>query len=138
MKPDVIPDYWSEEMVDHHFFANADEALKEMRKCILELNNKADGRARCWANIEGKEPCSPELHAGARLLGEEQGVGTTYHNASTIEEARCTSVAVRFRTLATGMTTCSRPSRHTFVNTWGFTPIGASFCCGLPKCRRHH
>ena len=87
-KPDTIPDYWTPEMVDHHFFANADTALAALRGCVEALNNSAGGRARCWVNIEGKEPCSPELHAGARRLAEELGVGTTYHNASSIEEAR--------------------------------------------------
>jgi cytosine/adenosine deaminase-related metal-dependent hydrolase len=87
-KPDKIPDYWTAEMVDHHFFPSAEAALKELRRCVEELNNQAAGRARCWANIEGKEPCSPELHAGARQLAEQLGVGTTYHIASTIEEAR--------------------------------------------------
>ena len=86
-KPDVIPDYWTPEMVEHHFFPSADAALDELRRCVLDFNNTAGGRARCWVNIEGKEPCSPELHAGARALAEELGVGTTYHNASSIEEA---------------------------------------------------
>jgi cytosine/adenosine deaminase-related metal-dependent hydrolase len=46
------------------------------------------GRARCWVNIEGKEPCSLELHVGSRALAEELGVGTTYHLATSIEEAK--------------------------------------------------
>lgn len=87
VKPDNIPPYWSEEMVDHHFFDDADEALAALRESVNEWNNYADGRLRCWANIEGKEPCSPELHAGASELAEELGVGTTYHIASSIEEA---------------------------------------------------
>ena len=87
-KPDEIPDYWTPEMVDHHFFPSAEAALVELKRCVLALNNSAGGRARCWVNIEGKEPCSPELHAGARALAEKLDVGTTYHNASTIEEAR--------------------------------------------------
>lgn len=87
VKPDHIPPYWSEEMVDHHFFDDADEALAALRESVNEWNNYADGRLRCWANIEGKEPCSPELHAGASELAEELGVGTTYHIASSIEEA---------------------------------------------------
>lgn len=86
-KPDTIPDYWSAEMVDKHFFASADEALAELRRCVERWNGHAGGRVRCWVNIEGKEPCSPELHAGARRLAEELGVGTTYHIASSIEEA---------------------------------------------------
>lgn len=87
-KPEVIPDGWTPEMVVHHFFPSAEAALAELRRCVLAFNNAAGGRARCWVNIEGKEPCSPELHAGARALAEELRVGTTYHNASTIEEAR--------------------------------------------------
>ena len=86
-KPDTIPDYWSPEMVEKHFFASADEALVELRRCVERWNGSAGGRIRCWVNIEGKEPCSPELHAGARRLAEELGVGTTYHIASSIEEA---------------------------------------------------
>jgi cytosine/adenosine deaminase-related metal-dependent hydrolase len=87
VKPDEIPPYWSEEMVDHHFFDDADEALAALRESVEQWNNYADGRIRCWANIEGKEPCSPELHRGASELAEELGVGTTYHIATSIEEA---------------------------------------------------
>ena len=39
-------------------------------------------------NIEGKEPCTLDLHVGARELAEKLGVGTTYHLATSIEEAR--------------------------------------------------
>lgn len=85
--PDEIPPYWSEEMVDHHFFDDADEALAALRESVEKWNNYADGRIRCWTNIEGKEPCSAELHRGASELAEELGVGTTYHIASSIEEA---------------------------------------------------
>jgi cytosine/adenosine deaminase-related metal-dependent hydrolase len=74
-------------MVDHHFFDDADEALAALRESVEKWNNYADGRIRCWANIEGKEPCSAELHRGASELAEELGVGTTYHVASSIEEA---------------------------------------------------
>jgi len=87
-RPDTIPDFWTPEMVEHHFFPSADAALSALRRCVEALNNSANGRARCWVNIEGKEPCSPELHVGARLLAEELGVGTTYHCASSIEEAQ--------------------------------------------------
>ncbi len=55
---------------------------------MRDWNGYADGHIRCWVNIEGKEPCSPELHVGARVLSERLGVGTTYHLASSIEEAR--------------------------------------------------
>ena len=85
--PDEIPPGWSEEMVKHHFFPDAATALRELKDCVVRLNNTAGGRIRCWVNIEGKEPCTLELHVGARKLAEELGVGTTYHLATSIEEA---------------------------------------------------
>jgi 5-methylthioadenosine/S-adenosylhomocysteine deaminase len=88
VKPEVIPPYWTPEMVAHHFFRDADEALAALEACVKRWHGYADGRIRCWVNIEGKEPCSPELHRGARQLAERLGVGTTYHIASSIEEAR--------------------------------------------------
>jgi cytosine/adenosine deaminase-related metal-dependent hydrolase len=87
VKPDPWPDGWSERMVDHHFFPDAASALAELEACVRELDGAADGRIRCWVNIQGKEPCSAELHAGARALSESLGVGTTYHIASTAKEA---------------------------------------------------
>ena len=75
-------------MVEHHFFPSADVALEVLEQCVREWDGYADGRIRCWVNIEGKEPCSPELHVGARALAERLGVGTTYHLATSIEEAR--------------------------------------------------
>ncbi|RDI75526.1 Cytosine deaminase/metal-dependent hydrolase [Gaiella occulta] len=86
--PDVLPAGWTDEMVEHHFFPNADVALDVLEQQVRDWNGYADGRIRCWVNIEGKEPCSPELHVGARALSEQLGVGTTYHLASSIEEAR--------------------------------------------------
>lgn len=87
-KPEQIPPGWSEEMVEHHFFPNAEVALDVLEQCVRDWDGYAGGRIRCWVNIEGKEPCSPELHVGARALSERLGVGTTYHIASSIEEAR--------------------------------------------------
>ncbi len=86
-KPDVLPRGWSDEMVAHHFFPDAKTALHELRACVEKYNGALDGRARCWVNIEGKEPCTLELHVGARDLAEKLGVGTTYHLATSIEEA---------------------------------------------------
>ena len=86
-KPAELPPGWTEEMVNHHFFPTADVALEALRDAVVTYNGYADGRIRCWVNIEGKEPCSLELHIGARQLAEELGVGTTYHIASSIEEA---------------------------------------------------
>ncbi len=88
VKPEQLPDHWTQEMIDHHFFPNHKVALEELGRCVTTYNNSAGGRIRVWVNIEGKEPCSPELHYGSRALAEELGVGTTYHIASSIEEAQ--------------------------------------------------
>lgn len=87
-QPDVLPRGWSDEMVRHHFFADAQTALASLQSCVEKYDGALDGRARCWVNIEGKEPCTLELHVGARDLAEKMGVGTTYHLATSIEEAR--------------------------------------------------
>ena len=87
-RPEQTPIGWSEEMVDHHFFADHRSALDALEESVRQWNGFADGRIRCWVNIEGKEPCSLELHLGARELAERLGVGTTYHIASSIEESR--------------------------------------------------
>lgn len=84
---DPFPGF-SDEMMEHHFFASASEALAVLEDCVIRCNGKANGRARCWVNIEGKEPCTLELHVGARALAERLGVGTTYHLATSIEEAQ--------------------------------------------------
>ena len=88
VKPDQLPEHWTQEMIDHHFFPNHNVALDELGRSVREYNNSAEGLVRVWVNIEGKEPCSPELHYGSRALAEELGVGTTYHIASSIEEAQ--------------------------------------------------
>jgi cytosine/adenosine deaminase-related metal-dependent hydrolase len=86
--PDEIPPGWSAEMLRHHFFPDAPTALETLADQVRQWNGYADGRIRCWVNIEGKEPCSLELHVGARELAADLGVGTTYHLATSIEEAR--------------------------------------------------
>jgi 5-methylthioadenosine/S-adenosylhomocysteine deaminase len=88
VRPDPVPPRWSERMMDLHFFPNAEAALEVLEACVRELNGAGDGRITCWVNIQGKEPCSAELHVGARDLAERLGVGTTYHIASTMEERR--------------------------------------------------
>jgi len=85
--PPQLPPGWTEEMVAHHFFANAEQALETLGEAVAKYNGAAGGRIRCWVNIEGKEPCTLELHVGARALAEKLGVGTTYHLATSIEEA---------------------------------------------------
>ena len=88
VRPAAAPEGWPEGMLDRHFFPDARTALEELEACVRELDGTADGRIGCWVNIQGKEPCSAELHVGARELAERLGVGTTYHVASTLEEAR--------------------------------------------------
>jgi len=85
--PQTLPPHWTREMIEHHFFPSADAALAELERCVRTYHNAAGGRIRVWVNIEGKEPCSPELHAGAPALASRLGVGTTYHIASSLEEA---------------------------------------------------
>ncbi|WP_033289006.1 amidohydrolase family protein [Amycolatopsis jejuensis] len=87
-KPADIPPGWSAEMVEHHFFPGHAEALAALEDSVRQWNGYAGGRIRCWVNIEGKEPCSLELHLGARELAKRLGVGTTYHIASSIEESQ--------------------------------------------------
>ncbi|MFC0220084.1 cytosine/adenosine deaminase-related metal-dependent hydrolase [Pseudochelatococcus lubricantis] len=87
-RPAELPRGWTEEMADHHFFPDAQTALRELEACVVKYNGALDGRARCWVNIEGKEPCTLELHVGAVALAEKLGVGTTYHLTTSIEEAR--------------------------------------------------
>jgi len=94
VRPDPVPPRWSDHMMDLHFFPNADAALEVLEACVSELSGAGNGRITCWVNIQGKEPCSAELHVGARELAERLGVGTTYHIASTMEERR--SVERRF------------------------------------------
>lgn len=86
-RPEEAPRGWTEEMMEHHFFPDAKAALRELEACVRKYDGALDGRVRCWVNIEGKEPCSLELHVGARALAERLGVGTTYHLATSIEEA---------------------------------------------------
>ena len=86
--PAEPPRGWTPEMMEHHFFESAEEALAELESCVKKYNGALDGRVRCWVNIEGKEPCTLELHVGARKLAEKLGVGTTYHLATSIEEAK--------------------------------------------------
>ena len=86
--PAELPRGWTAEMAKHHFFADAASALAELERCVKRYDGALDGRVRCWVNIEGKEPCTLELHVGAVKLAERLGVGTTYHLATSIEEAK--------------------------------------------------
>lgn len=88
--PKVLPPNWTPEIVAKHYFKSADDALAALEDCHRRWHGKADGRIRVWINIEGKTPCSPELHAGATQLAARLGVGASYHIASSIEEAQAT------------------------------------------------
>lgn len=87
-RPATPPPGWSEEMMRHHFFPGPEAALAALAETVERWNNSAGGRIRCWVNIEGKEPCTLALHVGARALAEKLGVGSTYHLATSIQEAR--------------------------------------------------
>ncbi len=87
-RPATPPPGWSEEMMLHHFFPGPEAALAALEETVVRWNNTAGGRIRCWVNIEGKEPCTLALHVGARALAAKLGVGTTYHLATSIQEAR--------------------------------------------------
>jgi 5-methylthioadenosine/S-adenosylhomocysteine deaminase len=100
VKPNPIPDGWTPRMVEHHFFPSTRAALEELEACVRDLDGAADGRIRCWVNIQGKEPCSAELHVGARVLAERLGVGTTYHIASTRTEADLSEAKYGLRPVA--------------------------------------
>ena len=89
VRPAVAPQGWTEEMIAHHYFPDSRTALRELERVVKDFNGAAHGRIRAWVNIEGKEPSSSlELHVGARALAEKLGVGTTYHLATSSEEAR--------------------------------------------------
>jgi 5-methylthioadenosine/S-adenosylhomocysteine deaminase len=97
VRPAVAPEGWTEEMIAHHYFPDSRTALRELERVVKDFNGAARGRVRAWVNIEGKEPSSSlELHVGARALAEKLGVGTTYHLATSSEEAR--ACAERFET----------------------------------------
>lgn len=92
VRPAKPPKGWTEKMLAHHYFADAATALKALERVVKEFNGAANGRVRAWVNIEGKEPSSSlELHVGARALAEKLGVGTSYHLATSIEEAKACS-----------------------------------------------
>lgn len=87
VRPETPPARWWPEMVDKHFFPDARTALEVLEQAVKDHDGAGNGRVRCWVNIQGKEPCSAELHIGARDLAERLGVGTTYHIASSLKEA---------------------------------------------------
>ncbi|MCE2949540.1 MAG: amidohydrolase family protein [bacterium] len=88
VRPAQAPEGWTEAMMAHHFFPDAKVALAALEQTVRDHDGAAGGRIGCWVNIEGKEPCSLELHVGSRALAERLGVGTTYHLATSIEESR--------------------------------------------------
>lgn len=89
VRPAELPAGWTEEMLAHHYFADAQAALRALEQTVRDFNGSAGGRVRAWVNVEGKEPStSLELHVRARELAEKLGVGTTYHLATSQEEAQ--------------------------------------------------
>lgn len=86
--PMPTPAGWTPEMVAHHYFPSTAAALEALERTVREFDGAAGGRVRAWVNVEGKEPStSLELHVQARALAEKLGVGTSYHLATSAEEA---------------------------------------------------
>ena len=48
VKPKEIPPGWSAEMVDHHFFSDADHALEALAETVRTCNGASDGRLGVW------------------------------------------------------------------------------------------
>ena len=70
-------------------YASTDETLKELERVVSEYNNSADGRVRAWSSIEGKvHHTTDALYVGAKEIADRHDVGTMYHLASSIEEAK--------------------------------------------------
>jgi 5-methylthioadenosine/S-adenosylhomocysteine deaminase len=88
--PKKVPPNWTPEIIAKHYFKSAADALEALEDSHHRWHGKADGRIKIWINIEGKTPCSPELHAGATKLAAKLGVGASYHISSSIEEAQAT------------------------------------------------
>lgn len=88
-RPTDLPSFWRPEWVDAVFSRSTGHALDEMENVLRRWANKPSGRIRGWAGIHGwLSLCSDELFVKARQLGEKYGVGTEYHIATFIEEAR--------------------------------------------------
>lgn len=88
--PKKVPANWTPEIIAKHYYKSADDALAALEESHHRWHGRADGRIKVWINIEGKTPCSPELHAGATKLAAKLGVGASYHISSSIEEAVAT------------------------------------------------
>ncbi len=86
--PDPIPSAWSDAVIERHFqWPDTASTLEALREIVIQWNGYADGRIRCWMTLQGKEPCSLELHLGAREIAQDLNVGTTFHISTTLKEA---------------------------------------------------
>lgn len=86
--PKHIPAHWKPHWITKQY-STTDEALSELERVIRLWHGKANGRIRAWANLEGKiQHTTDALYLGAKALADRYGVGTEYHLASSIEEAR--------------------------------------------------
>lgn len=88
-RPNDLPSFWRPEWVDSVFSKSSAHAVAEMEEVLRRWSNRPTGRIRAWAGIHGwLSLCSDELFIKARQLAEKYGVGTEYHIATFIEEAR--------------------------------------------------
>lgn len=93
-RPTDVPAFYSQEWMDRIFFPTTDAAVAEMRHAMRRWAGRPAGRVRGWTTILGLLGwCSDALFVRARQLADEYGVGTSYHIASFIEEARETERA---------------------------------------------
>jgi cytosine/adenosine deaminase-related metal-dependent hydrolase len=71
------------------FASSAGDALSDVERLLKSSTSQWTGRVRAWATIFGLFTfCSDELFVGAKRLADRYGVGTGYHVASFIEEAK--------------------------------------------------
>jgi cytosine/adenosine deaminase-related metal-dependent hydrolase len=88
-RPRDVPPFYSDQWVDRIFYPSTEAAIGEMRDAMKRWTNQPAGRVRGWATILGLLGwCTDELFVTARRVAEEYGVGTSYHIASFLEEAR--------------------------------------------------
>lgn len=85
--PKEVPASWRPGWLEKQY-APTDATLQELERVIRTCHNRAGGRIRAWANIEGKvHHTTDALYQGAKALADQYGVGTMYHLASSVEEA---------------------------------------------------
>lgn len=87
--PTDLPASFRPEWTQRVFGLSTSQALAEMEEVLKRWASRPSGRVRAWATIYGWLSFSTdELFLGAKRLADRYGVGTEYHVATYIEEAR--------------------------------------------------